>query len=396
MSSHAVRFDRVSKKFRLYHERNQFLKAAILKGRRGRYEEFWALNDVSFDVNHGQTVGIIGSNGSGKSSLLKCLAGILYPDTGSIEVAGKIAPLLELGAGFHPELSGRENIFLNAAILGMGRKETRAKYDEIVDFAGIEKFIDSPLKNYSSGMYVRLAFSVAITVDPDILVIDEVLAVGDVRFQRKCIEKIEQFRREGKTMIFVSHGLGQVEQICDDVVWLEKGSVRMLGSATDVVAAYNAEIGNSTSNSPEKFDRWGTGQVQFLKTSLCSSSGEPVDRLVIGDSAEFHVTATKHDSVDSLVLVIKLVNDHGIELWSSSSRRQGISPLSSGPNARFVVSFPEISLLSGNYRIVAVLTDRTEEIEYDHIEAAATFHVDAPSTFDHGLFRLPSLWSKLD
>ncbi|MGA0231126.1 MAG: ABC transporter ATP-binding protein, partial [Ilumatobacteraceae bacterium] len=206
MSAPAVAVHDLWKSFRLYHERNQFLKAAILRGRRARYEEFWALKDVSFEVPVGTTFGVIGSNGSGKSTLLKCLAGILVPERGSVEISGRISALLELGAGFHPELSGRENVFLNGAILGLSKKEIAARFDSIVDFAGLEDFIDTPVKNYSSGMFVRLGFAVAAHVEPEVLLVDEVLSVGDEAFQRKSAEKIEQFRREGRTIVFVSHG----------------------------------------------------------------------------------------------------------------------------------------------------------------------------------------------
>jgi len=215
MSSEAVNVSGLWKNFRLYHEKNQYLKAAILRGRRARYEEFWALRGIDFTVPTGTTFGVIGSNGSGKSTLLKCLTGILMPDKGSVTVKGRISALLELGAGFHPELSGRENVFMNGAILGLSKKEITAKFDDIVEFAGLENFIDTPVKNYSSGMFVRLGFAVAAHVEPEVLLIDEVLSVGDESFQRKCAERIEQFRREGRTIVFVSHGLAQVEQLCE-------------------------------------------------------------------------------------------------------------------------------------------------------------------------------------
>ena len=195
MSQPAIVVDSVSKNFRLYHERNRYIKAAILRGRRAKYEEFWALDDVSFEVEHGSTLGIIGSNGSGKSTMLKCLTGIYRPDKGKVSINGNIAALLELGAGFHPELSGRENVYLNAAILGLSKKDAERQFDSIVEFAGLERFIDTAVKNYSSGMVIRLGFSVAEHVEPEILLIDEVLTVGDQSFQRKSSEKIEQFRR---------------------------------------------------------------------------------------------------------------------------------------------------------------------------------------------------------
>jgi ABC-type polysaccharide/polyol phosphate transport system ATPase subunit len=216
----AVSVRNLSKKFRIYHERNQSLKISLLRGRRAEYEEFLAVDDVSFDIRKGETFGIVGQNGSGKSTLLKCLARILTPDSGTVTVAGKVSALLELGAGFHPELSGRENIYLNGSILGLSSKQLDDRFDEIVEFAGLERFIDTPVKNYSSGMYVRLGFSVAINVDPDVLLIDEVLAVGDEEFQRRCTEKFSELQRSGKTIVVVSHGLNQMRGICDRLAWL--------------------------------------------------------------------------------------------------------------------------------------------------------------------------------
>ena len=238
MSQPAVIVDDLSKKFRLYHERNLSLKSAVMRGRTSHHDEFWALRNVSFEVEAGKTHGIIGSNGSGKSTLLKCLAKIYWPTSGSITYNGKMASLLEVGSGFHHELSGRENIFLNGSILGMSRKEIESKLDSIIDFSGVERFIDQPVKNYSSGMYVRLGFSVAIHVQPDILVVDEVLSVGDEAFQRKSFDKFLDLKREGKTIIMVSHLLDTVTQVCDQVSWIEKGVLRESGEALKVVDAY--------------------------------------------------------------------------------------------------------------------------------------------------------------
>jgi len=234
----AVRVDHVSKKFRLYHERNQSLKSAVMRRRISVHEDFWALDDVELDIPAGETVGLIGDNGSGKSTLLKCMAKILYPDKGRIAIDGTVAALLEVGSGFHPELSGRENVYLNGSILGMSRKEIDAKFDEIVDFSGVREFIDQPVKNYSSGMYVRLGFSVAINVDPDVLLVDEVLAVGDEAFQAKCAQKFVEFRERGKTVIIVSHSLDTLANMCDRLVWLAHGKVREVGDPSAVIEAY--------------------------------------------------------------------------------------------------------------------------------------------------------------
>ena len=242
MSDIAVRVEHVTKSFRMYHERNQSLKSAIMRGRTSVHEDFLALDDVSFDVPVGSTFGLIGSNGSGKSTLLKCLANIYYPNKGSITHSGKIAAMLEVGSGFHAELSGRENIFLNGSILGMSRKDVTRKFDEIVDFSGVEQFIDQPVKNYSSGMYVRLGFAIAINVDPDILVVDEVLAVGDAEFQEKCFRKFEDFKRAGKTVILVSHSMDTVQKMCDHAAWLNHGEMQKVGPAESTIAAYVSSL----------------------------------------------------------------------------------------------------------------------------------------------------------
>ena len=242
MTDWAVRVDDVSKKFRLYHERNQSLKSAILRGKTSRHDDFWALQNVSFDVAEGSTHALVGSNGSGKSTLLKCLAKIYWPTSGTIGYRGRMASLLEVGSGFHLELSGRENIYLNGSILGMSKKEIDARFDSIVDFSGIEKFLDQPVKNYSSGMYVRLGFAIAIHVDPDILVVDEVLSVGDSEFQKKSFEKFLEFKNLGKTIILVTHTMQVVRDICDTATWINQGTHVVTGDANSVVDRYEASI----------------------------------------------------------------------------------------------------------------------------------------------------------
>lgn len=242
----AVRLEHVSKRFILHHEKARSFQDALVNffhRRNGSREEFWALKDVSFEVRRGEMLGIIGQNGSGKSTILKLITRILEPTAGRIAVDGKVSALIELGAGFHPDLTGRENIYLNGSILGLSRKEMNRKFDQIVAFSELERFIDTPVKHYSSGMYMRLGFSVAIHVEPDTLIIDEVLAVGDEAFQQKCLDKIEGFRRAGGTIVFVSHAMEQVERLCDRVVWLDQGQVREIGAPGAVIDAYAAGRG---------------------------------------------------------------------------------------------------------------------------------------------------------
>lgn len=242
MTTMAVEVSHVSKTFRMYHERNQSIKSIVMRRRRSVHEDFMALKDVSFEVPKGTSLGLIGANGSGKSTLLKCLANIYFPETGTITHHGRIAAMLEVGSGFHPELSGMENIYLNGSILGMKRKEISAKIDEIVHFSGVEQFIDQPVKNYSSGMYVRLGFAIAINVDPDILIVDEVLAVGDAEFQQKCFGKFGELRENGRTVILVSHSMETVRAMCDQVAWLSHGELKALGGAEPTISAYMASV----------------------------------------------------------------------------------------------------------------------------------------------------------
>ena len=234
----AIVVDNVTKLFRVYHEREQSLKGAVLKGGRAKYEEFAAVKDVSFSIPKGSTFGLVGSNGSGKSTLLKCIAGILEPNQGTIVTQGRMAAMLEVGSGFHSELSGRDNIYLNGAILGMSRKDIDARIDQIIEFSGVERFIDTPVKNYSSGMYVRLGFSVAIHTEPDILVADEVFSVGDAEFQAKSRAKFEELRDNGTTIVLVTHSNALVRSFCDQAAWLEKGDLQVVGDVEDVLEQF--------------------------------------------------------------------------------------------------------------------------------------------------------------
>lgn len=250
----AVEVAGVSKRFRLYHEKYTSLKERAIHFGKVPFEEFWALRDIQMEIAQGETVGLLGSNGSGKSTLLKCIAAILQPTSGQILVRGKLAAMLELGAGFHPELSGRDNIFLNASLLGMGKKEIARRFDDIVAFAELEQFIDNQVKYYSSGMYTRLGFAVAVNMEPEVLLVDEVLAVGDENFQRKCLDRIKRFQAEGRTIIFVSHSTDLVRQICDRGFVLDHGRIVAEGSAGEVIRSfreYLMGIGDGAPDPPE-------------------------------------------------------------------------------------------------------------------------------------------------
>ena len=393
MPESAVVVENLWKNFRLYHERNQYLKAAILRGRRARYEEFWALKNVSFEVPTGTTFGVIGSNGSGKSTLLKCLTGILVPDKGSVTVHGRVSALLELGAGFHPELSGRENVFLNGAILGLSKKEIAAKFDDIVDFAGLADFIDTPVKNYSSGMFVRLGFAVAAHVDPEVLLIDEVLSVGDESFQRKSAERIEQFRRDGRTIVFVSHGLTLVEQLCETVAWIDKGDLREVGRAGDVISAYQGESHQAQRVEGEQGQRWGSGEAQIVGVTLRDGSGQPTGLLTSLEPASIRIDLTAHMPIQDTVVTVRIDTLSGHPVWGSSTRRNGKAMgLLDGP-ASVDVTIPEVPLLEGVYDLTVAVTDHTEMHPYDHWEKRVRFEVRQYKAYDLGTVHVPSEWT---
>ena len=394
MASAAVEVQNVSKRFRLYHEKNQYLKTALLRGRRARYEDFWALRNVSFDIPHGSTFGIIGSNGSGKSTMLKCLAGILSPDEGSINVDGKIAALLELGAGFHPDLSGRENIFLNGAILGMTKSELERKFDEIIDFAGLEDFIDTPVKNYSSGMAVRLGFAVAINVDPEILIIDEVLAVGDAAFQLKCYEKIEEFRKQGRTIILVSHGLGDVAKLCDSVAWIEKGELAEVGDGYEVVGHYVGDSHDAqTRETGDMGERWGSGEAVLRGVEFLTNTGLPLRSIQSGEPVMLRVNYTVNQPVEEVVIGIRVSHLHGTNIWGTNTRRRGLRIHPSVGDGHVDVSMPEFPLLAGTYDLTIALTDGSEVHSYDHWEKGLRFDVNQGKFFDEGLVTVPATFS---
>ena len=352
----AIVVDDVSKRFRLYHERNQYLKATILRRKRSTYEEFWALRNVSFEVREGEAFGIIGENGSGKSTLLKCLAQILRPDKGRIEHHGSVSALLELGAGFHPELSGRENVYLNGAILGLSKKQLDSKFDEIVAFSGLERFIDTPVKNYSSGMYVRLGFAVAVNVDPDILVIDEVLAVGDENFQRKCAEKINDFRQDGRTIVLVSHGLGQVRNLCDRAVWLSHGTLQAVGPTGDVINEY-AGTTHEDSEISANGTQWGSGEARVTKIELLDGSGTSIRRCHTGDTVTLRLHYNAHQPIPRPVFGLALHTIEGVHVTGPNSRERGLVPDAISGPGHVDITFDPLTLLAGTYDVTTSIYD---------------------------------------
>jgi lipopolysaccharide transport system ATP-binding protein len=336
-------------------------------------ETIWALKDISFQIHSGEVVGIIGRNGAGKSTLLKILSGISDPTEGYADIYGRVGSLLEVGTGFHPELTGRENIFLNGAILGMKKAEIESKLDEIVAFAEIDKFLDTPVKHYSSGMYVRLAFSVAAHLEPEILLVDEVLAVGDVAFQRKCLGKMDDVAQTGRTVIFVSHNMGLLQTLCQRGIFLQQGSVHTDGAITDAVDAYLQTLEQArTQDLSKRTDRKGRGNVRLMSADVFNGSQETSSILKTGNSARFVFRV--NGFVPGLACNFFIYDTIGQPITSFQSKVRGPEDaFDSQGGLKFVCELDELLLLPGRYRIdVAITGDNWLQ---DFIEAATVFEV---------------------
>jgi lipopolysaccharide transport system ATP-binding protein len=342
----------ISKKFRIRHNREPYLSirdslGSLFRGGGSSYEDFYALKDVSFDVYPGESIGIIGKNGAGKSTLLKILSKITPPTSGRILSRGRIASLLEVGTGFHPELTGRENVYLNGSILGMKRREIAACFDEIIEFSGTEKFLDTPLKYYSSGMHLRLAFSVAAFLEPEILIIDEVLAVGDSEFQKKCLGKMEDVSKSGRTVLFVSHNMAAIETLCKKSVMLQKGRLVMQGDTQSVIAEY---LNNSTAD-----NHFSMGVVncqrKLLKKVELSSAGKPVNYAAMGAelTLRFHFETSKPFEFPVIGVVFK--DSHNYPVLGINNKHYNSSNLALKPFSKGVMELriPYLTLMSGNY-----------------------------------------------
>ena len=390
----AITINGVAKRYRLYEERNTSLKATVLRRRRALYKDLWALDDVSFDIGHGQTFGLIGHNGSGKSTLLKCIAKILRPDRGSITTEGKISALLELGAGFHPELSGRDNVYLNASILGLSKKEIDLRFDEIVDFSGIGARIDTPVKNYSSGMYVRLGFAVAINVDPEILLIDEILTVGDEEFQRRCSEKFDGFRAEGKTIVIVSHGLGSISEMCDEVALLDHGHLQAIGKPADVIDTYLGGVEKHVRPDGEHGMRYGRGGAAIEYVEILDSRGQPTRELHTGDMVVFRIHYSIDEPISRPVWRIEFHDHLGNVIAGSNTKIYGKIPETVEGYGAIEYLVPTLLLTPGNYELSATLFDFGCVDPYDVRHRFMSFAVDhgTPPDFD-GRFCMGGTWA---
>lgn len=385
---HAMLVQDVSKRFRIYHERNQSMKSAIMRRGRARFEEFWALRDVDLEIPQGKTFGLVGHNGSGKSTLLKCLARILVPDSGRVTTNGRVSALLELGAGFHGELSGRDNVYLNGSILGLSKRDIDARFDDIVGFAGLEQFIDTPVKNYSSGMYVRLGFSVAINVEPDILLVDEVLAVGDESFQRRSAEKFQEFRDAGRTIVVVSHAMGSMRSMCDEVAWLDHGRVLGVGEADEIIGRYSDATGVPTAAPEEPSHEARVTEVGVLV------DGRPTSELQSGAPARVRVawTASRPLGPAEVVLTVRTPDGITVGVARSSAER---TPLGGGTGTSSIeLELHQWPTAAGTFVLDVALERPGGGRPVDRLTDAATLVVHpADGEVSGGLVRLAGRWA---
>lgn len=444
-----ISFQHVSKRFVIQHNRPRAFQDVLvnLLRQRGDREEFWALRDVSFDIEQGETVGIIGQNGSGKSTALKLMTRILEPTWGDVEVKGKVSALLELGAGFHPELSGRENVYLNASILGLPRREMDRRFDEIVEFAELADRIDTPLKHYSTGMQMRLAFAVAVNVDPDVLLIDEVLAVGDEAFQHKCMERLAQFKKRRKTIVLVSHDLGAVERLCGKAIWLDHGVVRALGRVESVVDAYLKEAhrrerewlerekqaqlereraarlsmpatrsgsnGHSEQGAtpggaatgangharvatavedPYADRRRGTGEIEITAVRFLDQHGREREVFQTGDPLTLRIEYVAHARIERPVFGIAIFSGP-LHINGPNTRAADLEiPYVDGPGC-VEWQVDSLPLLENVYQVSAAVVDHETIHEYDHHDRLYDLKVMGRSIRErYGVFHIPARW----
>ena len=353
---------------------------------KGNSDLVWALRDINFEVKQGEVLGIIGRNGAGKSTLLKLLSRVTQPTTGSIKVRGRIASLLEVGTGFHPELSGRENIFLNGAILGMTKSEIRSKFDEIVDFSGVERYIDTPVKRYSSGMYVRLAFAVAAHLEPEILIIDEVLAVGDAEFQKKCLGKMKDVSGQGRTVLFVSHNMVAVQNLCSTAMFLDNGGLKAIDITERVVSqylSYNIQDDSALIVDLSNAKRTGVTKKVIQKMWLENSRGEVVRSVLMGESFSLFFTVESNSVLSNVLFGFGIENSQGERITSLNNEISGDLVPAEMSNGKVCLRLDSPNLMDGQYYVsVSVVTNQIEWADY--IEQAFSFAIVSNDVYGSG------------
>ena len=400
----AIEVNNLTKHFKVYFDKGSELKERALFWKRNKYENRTVLDNISFSIKKGEAVGLIGKNGCGKSTTLKLLTKIIYPNSGSIEMCGRVSSLIELGAGFHPDMSGRENIYTNASIFGLTKKEIDARLQDIIDFSELAEFIDNPVRTYSSGMYMRLAFSVAINVDADILLIDEILAVGDANFQAKCFNKLREIKAAGTTIVIVSHSLGQIEQICDRSIWIKDGVIEMEGEPKDVHLHYldymNKErmdqaekdrIREETRAARARNKRYGDKRVQFTEVKMLNVNGEEQRTFKTGESITLDLSYSVKEKVTDGVFGFGIFRSDGLWCYGTNTRIDRFDNFDIEEDGHYQVKLDEVMLIPGEYW-VDVTIEWGEGNPVDYYKEAIRFEVVSNVT-DVGVLRVPHSWT---
>ncbi len=385
-----IEVEHVSKHYRLTGGTQSLKAAALDLLRRGRnVRTLRALDDVNFSVRRGETLGIIGANGAGKSTLLALLTGTIQPTSGTIRTEGQISSLLELGAGFHPDLSGRENVFLYGAIMGLSRKQMQERFDAIVKFAELEDFIDQPVKHYSSGMYVRLGFAVAVEVNPEILLIDEVLAVGDSTFQKKCLDKMKDFREQQKTMLIISHDLQTIQKVSDRILLLDHGKVLWLGDPETIVASYQ---GLTRKRHAEVYQReWGTGEVRITGVTFKDSNGEETDVFQWGGRLDATVSYRAEERIENAVFGFAISDSNGRIVHGSNTQVEAFTvPVLDGEGS-VTLHLEDIPMAAGNYMFSFSVHSADHKRNYHRLDNCFPIAIESSKSFE-GYTYMPSSW----
>jgi ABC-type polysaccharide/polyol phosphate transport system ATPase subunit len=406
VTSAAITVDGAKKRYRIYRRRETTLKSTIIRGRRGVYDEFAALDGVSFEIPHGQAVGIVGRNGAGKSTLLKLLARIIEPDAGSITIDGRVSALLEVGAGFHPEYTAIENIYLSGAIYGISRKELAGRVDEIIAFAELERFADNPVKTYSSGMFARLGFAIAVNVDPDVLLVDEVLAVGDQSFQARCIDRMLEFRNAGKTLVLVTHDLGAVESFCERAIWIDKGLVREDALPHHVIRAYVADVNQQDEAQSRAARERGSEvaphrptheshPVHLTSMSFTSSDGDEREVFHTGEPMRVRISYTAQEAQPDPICEFDIERHDGTLVSSASTRVSGFTlPAIEAGDGWFEWQLDSLTLTPGTYYFTPRILERTGMHAYDEHVHWYRIRVHTGTLRERrGAAILPGVWS---
>lgn len=419
-SENSIEVRDVTKQFKIYIDKGRTIKERMLFRRRRQYEHRQVLRGISFDVKKGEAVGLIGHNGCGKSTTLKLLTRILYPDTGSIEITGRVSSLIELGAGFHPDLSGKENIYINAAIFGLKREEIDRRLDDIIAFSELEEFIDNPVRTYSSGMYMRLAFSVAINVDANVLLIDEILAVGDANFQIKCFNKLQEIKGKGTTIVIVSHSLEQIEQICDRTIWIHEGLVRMEGASRDVHPAYMDYMGMKRRETAEKEakrkvekegaketekeeetipasaygmeegKRWGNGRARIVEVWILDQENQERTIFKVEETIKIHLKYQVKSLVKDAVFGLGFFNAQGLRCYGTNTDIDALPPFNLSKDGEMEVVLPRVMLLAGVYTLDMTI-EEGHGMPVDYFREVATIEI-TNSKRDLGVMRMDHQW----